>query len=125
MRWDTRILEIVKTIREQAGRLIHVSNLYYHEYQGALAEKLCTLAGGSSGDGPSGEKFRAFFQNSGTEAIGRFDQTGATGGASNRGRVQVATGRARGVVSRTNIWSVNRSPGKRSIARDLSRCWKR
>jgi acetylornithine/N-succinyldiaminopimelate aminotransferase len=60
---------IVKTIREQAGRLIHVSNLYYHEYQGALAEKLCTLAGGSSGDGPSGEKFRAFFQNSGTEAI--------------------------------------------------------
>jgi acetylornithine/N-succinyldiaminopimelate aminotransferase len=55
---------IVKTIREQAGKLIHVSNLYYHEYQGALAEKLCTLAGGDSG-----EKFRAFFQNSGTEAI--------------------------------------------------------
>ncbi|MGC1976258.1 MAG: aspartate aminotransferase family protein [Candidatus Sulfotelmatobacter sp.] len=55
---------IVKTIREQAGRLIHISNLYYHEYQGALAEKLCGLAGGSSG-----EKFRAFFQNSGTEAI--------------------------------------------------------
>ncbi len=55
---------IVKTIREQAGKLIHVSNLYYHEYQGALAEKLCTLAGGGTG-----EKFRAFFQNSGTEAI--------------------------------------------------------
>ena len=31
---------IVKVIREQAARLIHVSNLYYHEYQGALAEKL-------------------------------------------------------------------------------------
>jgi acetylornithine/N-succinyldiaminopimelate aminotransferase len=64
---------IVKTIREQAGKLIHVSNLYYHEYQGALAEKLCTLAGGGSGDGPSvgnpGGDFRAFFQNSGTEAI--------------------------------------------------------
>jgi predicted acetylornithine/succinylornithine family transaminase len=59
---------IVKTIREQAAKLIHVSNLYYHEYQGALAEKLCTLAGGSS-IGSSGEKFRAFFQNSGTEAI--------------------------------------------------------
>ncbi len=55
---------IVKTIREQAGKLIHVSNLYYHEYQGALAEKLCTLAAGSSG-----VEFRAFFQNSGTEAI--------------------------------------------------------
>ncbi len=35
---------IVKTIREQAARLVHVSNLYYHEYQGALAEKLCGLA---------------------------------------------------------------------------------
>jgi acetylornithine/N-succinyldiaminopimelate aminotransferase len=50
---------IVKAIREQAGKLIHVSNLYYHEYQGALAEKLCSLSGLS----------RAFFSNSGTEAI--------------------------------------------------------
>jgi acetylornithine/N-succinyldiaminopimelate aminotransferase len=55
---------IVKTIREQAAKLIHISNLYYHEYQGELAEKLCTLAAGTSGN-----KFRAFFQNSGTEAI--------------------------------------------------------
>jgi acetylornithine/N-succinyldiaminopimelate aminotransferase len=54
---------IVKTIREQAGKLIHVSNLYYHEYQGELAEKLCALSGGSSG------MSRAFFSNSGTEAI--------------------------------------------------------
>jgi predicted acetylornithine/succinylornithine family transaminase len=60
---------IVKAIREQAAKLIHVSNLYYHEYQGPLAEKLCTLAGGSSGGRSSGEKFRAFFSNSGTEAI--------------------------------------------------------
>ncbi len=36
---------IVKTIREQAAKLIHVSNLYYHEYQGELAEKLCALSG--------------------------------------------------------------------------------
>jgi acetylornithine/N-succinyldiaminopimelate aminotransferase len=50
---------IVKTIREQAAKLIHVSNLYYHEYQGELAEKLCTLSGLG----------RAFFSNSGTEAI--------------------------------------------------------
>src|SRR6202789_1031511 len=63
---------IVKTIREQAGKLIHVSNLYYHEYQGALAEKLCTLAGGAlvgGSEGSSGGNFRAFFSNSGTEAI--------------------------------------------------------
>jgi acetylornithine/N-succinyldiaminopimelate aminotransferase len=50
---------IVKTIREQAPRLIHVSNLYYHEYQGRLAEKLATLSGLQ----------RVFFSNSGTEAI--------------------------------------------------------
>ena len=54
---------IVKAIREQAAKIIHVSNLYYHEYQGPLAEKLCKLAGGSFGNS------RAFFSNSGTEAI--------------------------------------------------------
>ena len=50
---------IVKAIREQAAKLLHVSNLYYHEYQGRLAEKLCQLSGLN----------RAFFSNSGTEAI--------------------------------------------------------
>jgi acetylornithine/N-succinyldiaminopimelate aminotransferase len=55
---------IVKAIRDQAAKIIHVSNLYYHEYQGPLAEKLCGLCAGSSG-----QKFRAFFSNSGTEAI--------------------------------------------------------
>jgi predicted acetylornithine/succinylornithine family transaminase len=50
---------IVKTIREQAAKLVHVSNLYYHEYQGPLAEKLCALSGLD----------RVFFSNSGTEAI--------------------------------------------------------
>ena len=50
---------IVKVIREQAARAIHLSNLYYNEYQGLLAEKVCTLSGLQ----------RAFFSNSGTEAI--------------------------------------------------------
>jgi acetylornithine/N-succinyldiaminopimelate aminotransferase len=50
---------VVKTIRDQAAKLVHVSNLYYHEYQGPLAEKLCGLSGLN----------RAFFSNSGTEAI--------------------------------------------------------
>ena len=35
---------IVKTIRDQAAKLIHISNLYYHEYQGVLAEKLAQLS---------------------------------------------------------------------------------
>jgi acetylornithine/N-succinyldiaminopimelate aminotransferase len=50
---------IVKVIREQAAKVIHISNLYYNEYQGLLAEKLCTKSGLD----------RAFFTNSGTEAI--------------------------------------------------------
>jgi acetylornithine/N-succinyldiaminopimelate aminotransferase len=50
---------IVKTIRDQSARLVHISNLYYHEYQGLLAEKLTRLSGMQ----------RAFFSNSGTEAI--------------------------------------------------------
>src|SRR5712671_3505409 len=50
---------VVKAIREQSARAIHFSNLYYHEFQGRLAEKLCHLSGLN----------RAFFSNSGTEAI--------------------------------------------------------
>jgi acetylornithine/N-succinyldiaminopimelate aminotransferase len=50
---------VVKAIREQAVRAIHFSNLYYNEFQGRLAEKLCQLSG----------LHRAFFSNSGTEAI--------------------------------------------------------
>ena len=50
---------VVKVIREQSGRAIHFSNLYYNEFQGRLAEKLCQLSG----------LHRAFFSNSGTEAI--------------------------------------------------------
>jgi len=50
---------ILKAIREQSARLIHLSNLFYNEYQGQLAEKLCRKSGLD----------RAFFTNSGTEAI--------------------------------------------------------
>src|SRR5246127_1225154 len=50
---------IVKAIREQAGRVIHISNLYYNEYQGLLGERLCQLSGLD----------RGFFSNSGTEAM--------------------------------------------------------
>ena len=50
---------IVKVMREQAAKVIHLSNLYYNEYQGLLAENLCQKSGLD----------RAFFTNSGTEAI--------------------------------------------------------
>jgi acetylornithine/N-succinyldiaminopimelate aminotransferase len=50
---------IVKVIRREAGRAIHLSNLYHNAYQGPLARK---LSGWSGMD-------RVFFSNSGTEAI--------------------------------------------------------
>src|SRR5271165_6808086 len=46
------------TIKRQASRLIHVSNLFFHEYQAELATQLTRISGLD----------RAFFCNSGTEA---------------------------------------------------------
>src|SRR4051812_21980933 len=50
---------IVKVIRREAARAIHLSNLYHHAYQGPLARKLADWSGMD----------RVFFPNSGTEAI--------------------------------------------------------
>lgn len=50
---------ILRVVRAQAGLLIHCSNLYYHEFQGPLAKKLAEISGLQ----------RAFFCNSGTEAM--------------------------------------------------------
>ena len=50
---------LVKVIREQAGLLLHSSNLYYHEYQGPLAERLAKASGLQ----------RTFFCNSGAESM--------------------------------------------------------
>src|SRR5277367_4344036 len=50
---------LTKIIREQAGLLLHTSNLYYHQYQGPLAERLAKVSGLQ----------RTFFCNSGTEAM--------------------------------------------------------
>ncbi len=50
---------ILKVLREQAGLLIHCSNLYYHQYQGPLAKRLVEMSGLA----------RVFFANTGTEAI--------------------------------------------------------
>jgi predicted acetylornithine/succinylornithine family transaminase len=50
---------LVKVIREQAGRLLHSSNLYYNAYQGPLAERLAKVSG----------LHRTFFCNSGAESM--------------------------------------------------------
>src|SRR5229473_3883257 len=49
---------LTKVIREQAGRLVHCSNLYYHEFAGPLAERISRAS----------QMPRVFFCNSGTEA---------------------------------------------------------
>ena len=50
---------MTKVLREQAGLLLHTSNLYYHEYQGPLAERLARISGLQ----------RTFFCNSGAEGM--------------------------------------------------------
>ncbi len=50
---------LTKVIREQAGRMLHCSNLYYHEYQGPLAQRIARASGLD----------RVFFANSGTESM--------------------------------------------------------
>ena len=49
---------IQKVLKRQAGRMIHVSNLFFHEYQAALAKRLTKISGLD----------KVFFCNSGTEA---------------------------------------------------------
>lgn len=49
---------IQRVLKQQAGKLIHTSNLFYHPYQAELAKQLTQISGLD----------RAFFCNSGTEA---------------------------------------------------------
>jgi len=50
---------LVKAIRKQAGRLMHVSNLYYNDQSPHLAHELC---------GAAGMDCKVFFSNSGAES---------------------------------------------------------
>jgi acetylornithine/N-succinyldiaminopimelate aminotransferase len=49
---------VLKTINKQAAKLIHTSNLFYHEWTAALAQRLTRISGMD----------RVFMTNSGTEA---------------------------------------------------------
>lgn len=50
---------ITQALVKQAARCVHTSNLVFHRHQGMLAERLCHISGLD----------RAFFSNSGTEAM--------------------------------------------------------
>ena len=49
---------ITRVLKLQAGKLIHISNLFYHQFQAELAKRLTRISGLD----------RAFFCNSGTES---------------------------------------------------------
>ena len=73
---------ILSVIREQAGLLIHSSNLYYHRFQGALAKRLAEISGLK----------RSFFANSGTEAMeGALKMVRAYGNKISAGKFEILT----------------------------------
>jgi predicted acetylornithine/succinylornithine family transaminase len=89
---------IVKTIREQAGRLLHCSNLYFNAYQGPLAERLAKASGLQ----------RTFFCNSGAESMeGALKMVKAHGRKINAEKIEVVAlhnsfhGRTLGALSIT------------------------
>lgn len=89
---------ITQTIRQQAPLLIHTSNLYYNEYQGRLAQRICEISGME----------RVFFCNSGTEAMeGALKMIRAHGGKINSDKFEVVSldnsfhGRSMGALSLT------------------------
>jgi acetylornithine/N-succinyldiaminopimelate aminotransferase len=89
---------ITKIIRQQAGLLLHTSNLYYHEYQGRLAERLAKVSGLQ----------RSFFCNSGTEAMeGALKMVRAHGGSISKQKIEIVSlensfhGRTLGALSIT------------------------
>ncbi len=89
---------ITKIIRQQAGLLLHTSNLYYHEYQGRLAQRLAHASGLQ----------RSFFCNSGTEAMeGALKMIRAHGNSVGAGKSEIVSlensfhGRTIGAISIT------------------------
>ena len=111
---------ITKVIRQQAGLLLHTSNLYYHEYQGRLAERLAEVSGLQ----------RSFFCNSGAEAMeGALKMIRAHGNAKGGGKTEIISlensfhGRTLGALSMTGQPKYRKDfepllPGPRFIPRN-------
>ncbi|MGI8960464.1 MAG: aspartate aminotransferase family protein [Bryobacteraceae bacterium] len=111
---------ITKVIRQQAGLLLHTSNLYYHEYQGRLAERLAKVSGLA----------RSFFCNSGTEAMeAALKMMRAHGNSSSREKHEIISlegsfhGRTLGAISITGQPKYRRDfepllPGARFVPRN-------
>jgi acetylornithine/N-succinyldiaminopimelate aminotransferase len=81
---------LVKVIRHEAGRAIHLSNLFHNPFQGPLAKKLSQWSGLD----------RVFFTNSGTEAME---------GALKLARAHAKKNNAAGAESKTRILALENS----------------
>jgi acetylornithine/N-succinyldiaminopimelate aminotransferase len=113
---------ITKVIHQQAGLILHTSNLYYHEYQGRLAERLAKITGLQ----------RSFFCNSGTEAMeGALKMIRAHGNGISADKIEVVSldnsfhGRTLGAISITGQPKYRRDfepllPGARFVPRNDS-----
>ena len=111
---------ITKVIRQQAGLVLHTSNLYYHEYQGRLAERLAKASGLQ----------RSFFCNSGTEAMeGALKMIRAHGNSTHSDKNEIVSlensfhGRTLGAISITGQPKYRKDfepllPGARFVARN-------
>jgi acetylornithine/N-succinyldiaminopimelate aminotransferase len=114
---------ITKVLRQQAGLLLHTSNLFYHEYQGRLAERLAKASGLT----------RTFFCNSGTEAVeGALKMVRSYGKSKGSGKHEIVAlehsfhGRTLGALSITGQPKYRNDfepllPGVRFVARNDTR----
>src|SRR5580698_10144588 len=112
--------QLTKIIREQAGLILHTSNLYYHEYQRPLAERIVKLSGLN----------HVFFCNSGAEAMeGALKMVRAHGTKIDRAKHEVVAlensfhGRTFGALSITGQEKYRRDfeplvPGARFVPRN-------
>jgi len=111
---------LTKVIREQAGLILHTSNLYYNEYQGPLAARIARASGLN----------RVFFCNSGAESMeGALKMARAHGRKINPEKIEVIAldnsfhGRTFGALSITGQEKYRRDfeplvPGARFVPRN-------
>lgn len=59
---------VVSALQDQAAKLIHVSNYFYIEKRGEVAQKLSELLNGSPSAAEKAQLWKSFFANSGAEA---------------------------------------------------------
>ena len=105
-------------LADQAGRLLHCSNLYYTKEQGRLAERLCAYMASDCG----GATGKVFFANSGAEANEGMYKLARRFGEEHGGRYDIITahdsfhGRTLGGISATGQDKIKAGFGPQPVA---------